>query len=92
MLMSHVAAELLETSCDAGGIFVTARRPKLEEVDKLSDHLTDWVCRQGPSQFLIPFLNWSVQEMLQTGLQRVLRILRKEQFQKLRKYLWGLLV
>ena len=92
MLMSHVAAELLETSCDAGRIIVAARRPKLEEVDKLSDHLPDWVCRQGPSQFLVPFLNSSVQEMFQPDLQRILRVLRKEQFQELRQYLWGLLV
>ena len=78
MLMSHITAELLETSCDAGGIFVTARRPKLEEVDKLSDHLPDWVRRQGPSQFLIPFLDSSVQEMFQPHLQRILRVLREE--------------
>ena len=92
MLMSHVTAELLETSCDAGRIIVTARRPKLEEVDKLSDHLPHWVRRQGPSQFLISFLDSSVQEMFQPHLQRVLRVLRQEQFQELREYLWGPLI
>ena len=84
MLMSHVTAELLETSCNAGGIIVTARRPKLQGVDELGDHLPYWVRRQGPSQLLVSCFNPGVQKMFQLHLQRFLVVLRDELFQELR--------
>ena len=80
MLIRHITAELLETTGDAGGIIVTTWRPKLHEVNDLGDHLPYWVRRQGPSQLLISFLDPGVQEMFQPHLQRVLRVLRQEQF------------
>ena len=84
MLMSHVTAELPEMSSDAGRIIVTTWRPKLHEVNELSDHPPYWVCWQGPSKLLVSVSDMSVQEAFQPYLQRLLNVLRQERFQELR--------